>query len=226
MTKNRATRRRYFLAINASAINLALVYSLVTAEAGDRAVAEVELPPFQTQLIDAKKSDSELPIASATERLRGKQAYQFTFERQLINLEMSYLVGTRGDIAQYLQDYSKIAPGAIAQRQIKQTDVGYHLLLKDRENVYLTSCISPRSFSSVTQKQFSQQRYQNDLNLNTAWQWLRGKESIRDRRCLWVLLATASDQPNSQTESQTLEAAWQDLYRWWLPNFPAISANN
>ena len=130
-------------------------------------------------------------------------------------------------MAEYLQNYTDIQDKTIKTKSIEQIEgIGYHALLRDNKQAYLTSCISPRSLSNVTQKQFSQYRYENDLNWHTGVKWLRGKASIRDRRCLWILLSIPVTQKNIQDDYQILETAWKNIYQWWLPNFPALLGNN
>ncbi|MGL5793797.1 MAG: cyanoexosortase A system-associated protein, partial [Waterburya sp.] len=153
------------------------------------------------------------------ETLQDTKEYQYISNGQIVNLKISYLVGTRGDIETYLQKYLKMTPTI----KIKHLEsIGHHALFTNKNNAYLSSCISPRSLSNVTQQQFSQQRYQNDLQLQIAWDWLQGKASIRDRRCLWILLSTPITPSHTQAAYQVLETVWQDLYQWWLPNFPPL----
>ena len=226
MMIKQTTWRSYFLAINATVINLVLLSSLLARNLGNRPVADFKFPPaFTANKITARKIKHPLPKQTAkVAKIQSYQAYQLTSDRQTITMQMSYLVGVRGDVTQYLQNYTDIPETVIEQQQIKQQPaIGSYILLADRDRAYLSSCISPRSLGTVTQKQFSQQRYQNDLNFKTAWDWLQGKSSIRDRRCLWVLLTIPLKTSDPQAASQILEAAWKDLYQWWLPNFPVSS---
>ena len=123
----------------------------------------------------------------------------------------------------YLQKYTSISAQAIATPSLARLpEVGYHALFSDRDRAYLTSCISPRSPSNVTQRQFSRHRYQNDLQWQVALDWLQGKASIRDRRCFWILLSTPLTQADSSEDYRALETVWQDVYRWGTANFPPL----
>ena len=220
--------RNYLLAITSISINLGLVYALVVPSVSDRSVADFEFPASfagSKYQIFASKTDQDNSQAEAKiEPIKASQQYQTIQDGREIDLAISYLVGTRGDVETYLQDYTSIDAKAIKGKKIQQLDqIGYHALVTDKNRAYLTSCISPRSLGSVTPRQFSQQRYEHDLDWQIAFDWLRGKASIRDRRCLWVLLSTPVTQANSQTTEQVLEAAWKDIYRWWLPNFPSLT---
>ena len=230
MKIDRTQWRNYLLVVTSISINLAVVYSFLIPSAGNRQVADFEFPPsFNTAQAIALRA----PFGNATpqihtnkqqtEVVKARQQYQYTQNGRAIALEINYVVGTRGDVATYLQNYTDIDEQAIKAKSIKQIEgIGHHALFTDNQQAYLTSCISPRSLSNVTQKQFSQYRYENDLNWQTGWKWLQGLASIRDRRCLWVLLATPVTQNNIQADYRALEAAWEDVYQWWLLNFPAL----
>ena len=215
--------RNSWLAVSCVGINLAVIYSLIVPGVGNRAVADFEFP----QRLDlgskaiAKPNLDQLE-AVESEVIKARQKYQYWQDGREIDLDISYLVGTRGSVETYLQ-YTAIAPQVIKAKEIKQIEkVGYHTVFNDRDRAYLSSCISPRSLSNVTQKQFSEQRYENDLQLPVVLNWMQGKASIRDRRCLWVLLSTPITEGNSQSAYRALETAWKDVYRWWLPNFPSL----
>ncbi|WP_019508585.1 cyanoexosortase A system-associated protein [Pleurocapsa sp. PCC 7319] len=229
--------RSCVLAIASVGTNLAVVYGMIAPTVGNRPVADFEFPGHlslnSTQAMAVKSRQvSRKTDNQEQEIIKAHQKYQYIQDNQKISLDISYLVGTRGDVNTYLQQYTDIEPKTIQAKKVKHIEgVGYHALFttSDRQaqsknkRAYLSSCISPRSPSNVTQEQFSQFRYQNDLQLQVGLDWLQGKASIRDRRCLWVLLSTPIMQSDPKTAYQVLENAWQDLYRWWLPNFPALT---
>lgn len=229
--------RSYFLAIASIVTNLAVVCGLIVPTVGNRPVANFEFPDRfslnSAQAIAVKSRQlSRKTNKQEREVIEAHQKYQYIQDNHKLSLIMSYLVGTRGDVETYLQDYTDIAPEIIKAKKVKHIEgVGYHTLFAngDRQgnskssHAYLSSCISPRSLSNVTQEQFSQFRYQNDLQWQVGLDWLQGKASIRDRRCLWVLLSTPIMQSDPKTAYQVLENAWKELYRWWLPNFPPLT---
>lgn len=229
---NQMQCRSYLLTVTGITLHLALAYSFFVPTAGNRQVAKFKFPQGFNQAI-AEHSRGEIAIAETvsqnqagteTETIQARQKYQYSQGGQAIDLEISYLVSTRGDVATYLQNYTTINAEAIKGKSIKQIEgVGYHTLFTDHNRAYLTSCISPRSPSNVTQKQFSQYRYQNDLQWQIGLDWLQGKASIRDRRCLWVLLSTPVTPGNSNVANEVLETAWKEIYHWWLPRFPDLT---
>ncbi len=235
---NFSSWRSYFLAMTAVSIDLVVAGAWIFPTIGDRSVADFKFPQ-RIELasgkamssvpgtlltsIDLQQSEPDEPETS--EIVKAYQKYQIQ-QQQNLTVEISYLVDTRGDVETYLQRYTSIPPENIKTKQIKQIEgVGYYTLLDNNNRAYLSSCISPRSLSNVTQRQFSQYRYQNDLNPKVGWNWLKGKASIRDRRCLWVHLSTPLES-NPEASYQTLEQTWQDLYQWWLLNFPDLVRNS
>jgi cyanosortase A-associated protein len=174
---NQIQWRSYLLSVTGISLNLALAYSCLVPSAGNRQVAEFKFPQGFNQAIAIAETFSQNKAGTATETktetIQARQKYQYSQAGQAINLEISYLVSTRGDVATYLQNYTNIDAEAIKGKSIKQLEgVGYHAVLTDHNRAYLTSCISPRSPSNVTQKQFSQYRYQNDLQWQIGLDWL------------------------------------------------------
>ena len=225
--------RNYLLIVSSISINLAVVYSFLIPTAGNRQVAEFEFPQnFDTAQaiafpnLEAIATPQNFTNQQQTEVIKARQQYKYTKNGRAIALEINYLVGTRGDVTAYLQNYTDISEQTIKTKSIGQIEgIGHHALFRDNQQAYLTSCISPRSLSNVTQKQFSQYRYENDLNWQTGWKWMQGQASIRDRRCLWVLLSTPATKDSIKADYQALETAWEDIYQWWIPNFPKLVSN-
>lgn len=207
---------------------LTTAYVIIVPQAGNRPVSNFQFP--QTIELDSattlESADSASITPSELERspnpFKASHQYQYMRDDKAIDLEVNYIVNTRGDVETYLQNHTSIAPEIIENKAIEQIEgVGYHALFATGDRAYLTSCISPRSLSNITHRQFSQYRYQNDLKLEVIWNWLQGKASIRDRRCLWINLSTPSNS-NTKKAYQSLETAWQEIYRWWVPNFPSL----
>ena len=226
--------RNYYLALTAIGTNLVTIYALINPGAGHQDLANFKFPQ-QIKLNSGTLSaiqgannflpaSSQAPATTARqETIKSKQQYKSIPDSSNTILEVSYLVNTRGDVESYLQQYTNISSEAIKNKTIAHIEtIGYHALIKDSDRAYLSSCVSPRSPSNVTQQQFSHYRYQNDLKLHIGWEWLQGKSSIRDRRCLWVQLSTplVSD---SQTAHNSLETTWQEIYPWLSQNFPSIN---
>lgn len=228
--------RNYCLATVAITTNLAAVSAMVLSNAGNRSIASFEFPQYLPLDLGKATIASDNNFSNLTsdsqnqpetvevrpEVVEAKQQYTYLQKKLPVSLKLVYLSNTRGEVASYISKYTKVAPQALKTKRVLHTkEIGHHIVFRDSDRAYLSSCISPRSPSSVDKKQFSQYRYQNDFTPEVLWQWLWGKSSIRDRRCLWVHLS-APIVTDSQTTHKALEATWQELYHWWLPNFPSL----
>ncbi|MEO0854900.1 MAG: cyanoexosortase A system-associated protein, partial [Cyanobacteria bacterium J06648_11] len=145
-------------------------------------------------------------------------------DRQL-DIEMYYLVITDSQIHRYLREYH---PEGIRQKEDvpelvrQQTDVGTHVRFQYGDRAYLSSCINPNGPSTVDKQQFEANRNTYDLQLARAIPVLLGRESIRDRRCLWTLMSLpAVDEVEAEASFAALEQVWPAWYAWWSDRFPA-----
>ena len=154
MRIDRTQWRNYLLVVTSISINLAVVYSFLIPTAGNRQVAEFKFPQsFNTAQAIALRApfgiatSKNIPVnKQQTEVIEASQQYQYMQNGRAIALDINYLVGTRGDVATYLQNYTDIDEQAIKAKSIKQIEgIGHHALLTDNQQAYLTSCISPRS---------------------------------------------------------------------------------
>ena len=226
--------RNYLLIAMTISTNCAIVLALILPKAGHNPVADFKFPKYIK--LDSGKTFTSAgstnsvaikPVRSQSlevqpETIEAERKYEYVLGKSPISLEISYISNARGDVASYLHKYEEISLKALQDKQVSQLEgIGHHILFRDRDRVYLSSCISPRSLSNIDRKQFSQYRYQNDLTLKVGWEWLLGKSSIRDRRCLWVHLSTPLV-TNSQNAYSMLESTWKEIYQWWLPNFPPL----
>jgi cyanosortase A-associated protein len=220
---NNLQKRTNFLATTAIGVSLVTVYTLIEPTAGNRSVASFNFPD-NIPLNNWQQSDSKpLNITkqdSSPERLTSGHSYQYIKGKSDMTIEARYIVGSRGYVESYIDKYTDIAPKDLKAEYSE--GIGHYFLFKDRDRAYLNSCISPRSQSTVTQKQFASNRYQADLNPTVFLNWLFGKASIRDSRCLWVQLSIPLNTSETQNTYSTLQAAWSDWYRWWLPHFPSL----
>jgi cyanosortase A-associated protein len=221
--------RTSFLATTAIGIGMVALYVLIEPTAGNRPVANFDFPrriPLNTwQQLDNKILKTSTPSSEHhnSERLESAHSYQYTKDDTKIAITARYLVGSRGNIDGYISQYTEVPSQALKPAKIEYLEgIGYYRLFTFENRAYLSSCISPRSQSSVTQKQFASSRYQADLKPKVIFNWLLGKASIRDSRCLWTHLSTPIPKSDPQIAYQTLETAWIDWYHWWLPRFPSL----
>jgi len=227
------TWKSFFLMLAGIGTYITTAYVVIVPQAGNRPVENFQFPQTielnsvtAIESGDSTKTTSSAnlskPLTIKKQAFKASHQYQYLKNGQPVNLEVNYIVNTRGNVETYLQNHTSIAPEIIKNKTIKQIEeVGHHFLFVDRGHAHLTSCISPRSLSNINHQQFSQYRYKNDLKWKVIGRWLQGKASIRDRRCLWINLSTPLT-TDTQTAYQSLETAWQEVYQWWLPNFPPL----
>ena len=118
----------------------------------------------------------------------------------------------------------------MARQQVKKiSGIGSYLLVeaenshhKPKHIIYLSSCLTSFGDSIAEQKEFSAVLNQVRLTPELLWNWLWGKGSIRDRRCLWINLALPTQDRELEHNYENLEQVWRELNRWWKPRFPQL----
>lgn len=223
--------RTIFLALNSLTIGIVAVYSILEPTAGKRQVAPLNFPehvPLSSWKITRHTLTKEFLNAKAiakeaTEVVRAANSYTYSKDDVLLTVEARYLVGTGGSVDKAIANYTDIDVKMLTNQSQRQLEgIGFYSLFTYQDRAYLSSCINSRGGSSVTSLQFSQNRYTRDLKFNLLFDWLLGKESIRDRRCLWSHLSIPINSSNPKQAYQILEEAWQDWYWWWQPRFPTL----
>lgn len=208
-------------------IALTAAYSVINPDVGNHPVADFAFPQnislasweyMGNQPIDVSQLDSK----ENQDRIQSANRYQYQDRNTKLDIEMYYLTDTRGNIESLLQQQTKIAPETLKTQEIKQQDNNYYSLFSDRDRTYLSSCLNPTGNSTVTQKQFSQNLDRRQLNLRLITDWLKGKDSIRDRRCLWITLSIPNDSASFLSPNDILEQAWHNWHQWWQPRFPNL----
>lgn len=230
--------RNGFLAAISLGIALVTVYAIADPQAGNRRVADFkfsdEIPLTDWQLL----SSESLAIATELdddnrESIEAAQRYLYQKNQLNLILEIRYLVGTRGDISALLTKYLAFSPAAIATQKVKKIpEVGSYLLLQkpnnknirnnqNNQNNHLSSCLTSFGHSIADQQEFSLILNQVKLTPRLLWDWVWGKDSLRDRRCLWVHLALSA--PDKELNNhKDLEQAWLELNQWLKPRFPKL----
>lgn len=139
-----------------------------------------------------------------------------------------------GNISFFLLSYKQMK--ASSNFKVKyQDDIGYYAFFDDLDHVYLTACINPKGETTVTDDQFSKNRYANGWGIQRAFLWLIGQQDLFESRCLWTLmwlpdttdptqldLSISLDEKNVKLNEveQELEKAWLEWYQWWKANLP------
>lgn len=165
------------------------------------------------------------PVASLPsskwDSVLASQKYYYKQNNQQMEIEMRYVVGTLGDLYGYFTELSSMRLQKAQLLQLRQQEgVGFYSVFVYQGRSHLSACINPRGSSTVTSAQFATNRHTHDLQLQRLVPWLLGKESLQDRRCLWVHLSTPLNQVSTETTYSVLEKAWLPWYQWWSGHFP------
>ena len=220
-------RDRGLLAIAAIGISSVALYSLINPEVGNHSVSTFTFPP-QIPLADWEyqgKHNIEVDKFNSKDSQDVVQSairYRYKENDTPLNIDIYYLTDTRGHLESLLSKRLEIDSESLQTQKIEQQANGYYSLFSDRDRTYLSSCLNPTGKSTVTQKQFSQNLNQRPLDLELLKNWLLGKASIRDRRCLWVTISTPQNSGSFLQSSDILEQVWQTWYEWWQPRFPSL----
>jgi cyanosortase A-associated protein len=166
-------------------------------------------------------SNAEL---KANKDSRFGRSYRYQQGNNVLNADVHYMTSD-GNVSRYLFVYSPVRT-ANANLKVKyQPETGFYGVLSHQGKAYLTACVNPRGPSTVTEQQFTQNRYAHDLKVDRILPWAMGQESLIDRRCLWTLLSTpvATDVTAGNSEEaayKNLETAWLAWHQWWQANYP------
>lgn len=158
----------------------------------------------------------------------GRQ-YRYRQGDRPLDVELQYM-SSDGNVSRYLFVYTPVRTANSAMKIKHKPGVGYYGVLSHKGNAYLSACINPRGESTVTEQQFTQNRYTYDLQVSRFLPWLLGKESLIDRRCLWTFMSTpletqskAGNATATEAAYKTLETTWFSWNKWWQSNFPPPS---
>jgi len=185
--------------------------------------------PFPENLaLQDWKFVSSTPTKPHEEAQFGRQ-YRFQQGDLTLDAELQYMKSD-GNVSRYLFVYTPVRTANSAMKIRYKPGVGYYGVLSYKGNAYLSACVNPRGESTVTEQQFTQNRYNYDLQPSRLLPWLMGKESLIDSRCLWTFMSTPVE-TNSKAGSATateaaykaLESTWFSWNKWWQSNFPPPS---
>jgi len=223
--------RNGFLATISLGIALVTVYAIADPRVGNRRVADFEfsdeIPLTDWQFLSSESLAITTELEDNRESIEAAKRYLYKKDQLDLVLEIRYLVGTRGNLASLLMEYLEFSPAAIATKKVKKIpEVGSYLLLQKptSENIHdnhLSSCLTSLNYSIADQQEFSQILNQVKLTPRLLWDWVWGKDSLRDRRCLWVHITLLA--PGKELNSgEDLEKVWLELNQWLKPRFPQL----
>ncbi|MDM3848115.1 MAG: cyanoexosortase A system-associated protein [Aphanizomenon gracile PMC638.10] len=181
---------------------------------------QIPLPGWQLTASEpvsvSQKQNKEIEVDNKQEILSG-QIYHYQSSGQSLTVNFYYIPSSLGDIQSYYGQFSYLPdlPKLIKPLE-KVNPKGHHLQFSSEENHYLTACINSMGKSTATVSQFTAYFYRPYLNPSQWLNLLNGKQTIRDRRCVWGQLSLAK----AERSDAELEAVWQTLLSYWQGNFP------
>ena len=204
----------YLVSVPAAGIRLLLAYNFPD---------KVDLNSWQqvsARALNLPKSNAH-KISGAGLVQSGKQ-YRYIKNNQQLELQMLYVVNTKGELDPLLIQPTEIEVKSSKQNIRKRDGIGYYELKTDGNLAYLNACINPRGGSTVTSAQFNHNRFKYDFTWSRILPWVLGKEVLKDNRCIWAQLSTPLHGATSYDAYQTLESVWADNYTTWQSRFPAL----
>jgi cyanosortase A-associated protein len=159
------------------------------------------------------------PVKSEKGELVG-QTYQLQAGSAAITVEVREESGD-GNVSRFLFVHTPIRTANSTLQLRFREGVGHYGVLTHAGKAYLSACVNPRGGSTVTEQQFTQNRYQYDLTVGRLLPWFAGQGALLDRRCIWTLMSVPMDKTTPPDDAyKTLEAAWFSWHQWWQSNFP------
>lgn len=184
--------------------------------------------PDNVLLKDGQILDSQLLTDTVVQEPKQYDAaiagrrYRYRYDSIPLDIEMRYIIGTLGNVESLINKNTTInlPSDKIFQTVRYQEGIGYYGLFVYQNKAYLSSCINPQGNSTVSTKQFFNNRYIYNIRLNRLLPWLLGEQSFLDRRCIWAHLSIPINNLEEQTAYKVLEKAWFSYYHWWSYHFP------
>jgi cyanoexosortase A len=173
----------------------------------------------QTKVEFVSHNKLDTPTTPKSELVQSGKNYSYIKNAQRLELQMRYVINTRGESNPFLQQLSKNLVKD-SQKNVKYVKgIGYYALYSDSKQAYLTACINSRGGSTVTSSQFMQNRYTYDLTWKRIVPWFLGREVLRDNRCIWAQLSIPSSGVASADIYSVLESVWTANYTAWQSLF-------
>ncbi|WP_016951912.1 cyanoexosortase A system-associated protein [Anabaena sp. PCC 7108] len=215
-------KRRFLLAATWVGIILTAIYLIATRRpiSTDIFPDKISLNSWkQVKVNSLGQQKYKNPLTDNFVLMDFSQDYSYLKNSQKLELQMRYVINTRGEPNPFLLN---ISPDLVKYKQNdlgQQTRVSHYALYSDGQQAYLTACINPRGGSTLTSSQFMQNRYKYDVTLNRLLPWVFGQDVIRDDRCIWTQLSIPLNGSLATEIYTVLESIWDDNYSTWQSLF-------
>ncbi|MCM1984891.1 cyanoexosortase A system-associated protein [Lyngbya confervoides] len=193
-----------------------VLVKVTVAPATDTQKADPFAFPNQIQLSQWQALPSQRLLTQdiGLSKYLGGRRYQYQKNGTSLLIELYHFTNSDGEVKQFLKN--KISsPSPLIQHK---KNTGYYGLFTDQKRAYLSACINPSGNSTLTKRQFKQNRNTYDPAMRLL-PWLLGKSNLIENRCMFVLLSTPLKQ-DSTIPYQILENVWSLWYQSWNYQFP------
>ena len=145
--------------------------------------------------------------------------YQYRNHEQDLMAEIRFHRYSSGNVSRFFNVYTPINAASLKMLGKHKDGIGYYALVNEGDQAVLSACLNPIGESTITEQQFSQNRYKHGWGVQQVFLWTIGHGDLLDGRCFWTALFTPiaedTDENTIEEKYQILEAAWFDWYRWW-----------
>lgn len=191
-----------------------------------------DVPLAQWQPLESKRLKPLPEPDTDGSILQVGRTYQYRQNDRLLDIEMRYVLRTKGEVDKFVKDHLKkenkkenLQPNQNEKLDATigyEPEIGYYVLLADEERAYLSACINPRGESTFTQTQYKHNQDIYDTEFSRLLPSVLGREKWRDDRCLWTYMSMPLAGSTPQETYKLLEAAWFEWEKWWQPQFPKL----
>jgi hypothetical protein len=182
-------------------------------------ISLVPQPPKEANPLEPyTNASSDKRKAIFSEQILG-QIYRYQKAEQNLTVNFYYMPLRLPTDSSYDQQLSSLGNLPTSTKLIETVNAkGHHLLFSDEHNHYLTACINSQGKSTITYSQFAAYFYRPYLNPALWFNLFNGKQTLRDRRCLWGQVSLTG----KEASDAELETIWQELLSYWENNFPKL----
>ncbi|MEA5508850.1 cyanoexosortase A system-associated protein [Crocosphaera sp. UHCC 0190] len=170
------------------------------------------IPLKEWQMIDSKLAPSEI---------HNIQVYQYQNNGEKLEIKTSYRQYDGANVSRLLFKEAKIPPATVVMNIKNQEGIGHYGMFQYEDKAYLTACLNKAGENTVTEQQYTQNKYKYGWSPQRTFLWILGQNDLFETGCLWTLISTPVE-ANLETTTlekkyQTLETIWSDWYGWWKP---------
>jgi len=185
---------------------------------GRRQVSPLNFPAQLT--LNGWNREKSSPISEENDQVnqyiqqfRSGQRYQYRQNGTQVTVELRHIGATFGNIGNFIGTYSNLGDAYQGNKVDSIERIGDYKLFSDQSHAYLTACITSQGKSTIRQSDFIHKMNRNLLNINSRLLLgIIGKQSLRERNCLWVILSTPLNQNSPEKSYRLLESVFQ--YKW------------